>query len=196
MMGCCVGGMMQKLERASVVNGCEKGKGGIRRTMKRLSLAFILCLVWAGGAWAHGDISSLPNSVQILQYKLLLHMSPEDPDLRNKLAMAFYRKGQLEEAEKELIYALKIDTANFDALDGLGIVLTKMGKHQEALESLMKAVAINQQDVMVHVHLSVLYQKMNLPEKAQSDLEKARALASDPVELEKIEEELKLVGGQ
>ena len=187
---------MQKVAGASAVNGCEKGKGGIRRTMKRLSLGFILCLVWAGGAWAHGDISSLPNSVQILQYKLLLHMSPEDPDLRNKLAMAFYRKSQLEEAEKELRHVIERDAANFDALDGLGIVLTKMGKHQEALESLMKAVEVNRQDVMVHVHLSVLYQKMNLPERAQSELEKARALASDPVELEKIEKELKLVGGR
>ena len=163
--------------------------------MKKLSLTFILCLVWAGWAWAHGDISQLPDSVQIMQYRLLLHMNPDDPAPRNGLAMALYRKNQLEEAEKELRYILKRDSLNFDALDGLGIVLIKMERHQEALQYLKKAVTINEQDMMVHVHLSVVYEKLKLPESALSELNKARSLASGPIQLEDIEKELKLVSG-
>jgi tetratricopeptide (TPR) repeat protein len=163
--------------------------------MKTLCLAFILCLVWIGSAWAHGDISSLPNAAQIMQYRLLLYMNPDDLAPRNNLAMALYRTNQLEEAEKELKYILKRDPLNFDALDGLGIVLIRMDRLQEALDYLNKALGINEKDVMVHVHLSVVYQKMNLLERAQSELKKARSLASDPVELESIDKEVKLVSG-
>ena len=163
--------------------------------MKKFCLTFILCLVWAGLAWSHGDISQLPNSVQIMQYRLLLHMNPDDPAPRNGLAMALYRTNQLEEAEKELRYILKRDPLNFDALDGLGIVLIKMERLQEALQYLKKAVTINEQDVMVHVHLSVVYEKLKLPENARSELEKARSLASNPIQLEGIDKELQLVGG-
>ena len=163
--------------------------------MKKLCLTFVLCLVWAGWAWAHGDISKFPNSVQIMQYRLLLHMNPDDPAPRNGLAMALYRTNQLEEAEKELRYILKRDSLNFDALDGLGIVLVKMERLQEALQYLKKAVTINEQDVMVHVHLSVVYEKLKLSESALSELEKARSLASDSIQLEDIEKELQLVSG-
>ena len=155
--------------------------------MKKMTLTFVLCLVWAGTTWAHGDVSKLPNSVQITQYRLALYMSPDDLDTRNKLAMALYRTDQLEEAEKELKYVLEKDCKNFDALDGIGIVLIKIGKHEEALNYLKKAVEVNEQDVMVHVHLAVVYEKMNLPEQARGELEKARALTSDPAELENIE---------
>ena len=161
--------------------------------MTRLSLTLILVLIWAGGAWAHMETDDLPDSVAIMQYRLLLYMNPDDTGPRNSLAMALYRTNELDEAEKELRHILERDPLNFDALDGLGIVLIRMEKHQEAMQYLDKAVKINEQDVMVHVHLSVLYEKMMLPEKAGMELNKARSLASDPVQLEKIDEELKLV---
>ncbi|MBE9550497.1 MAG: tetratricopeptide repeat protein [Deltaproteobacteria bacterium] len=161
--------------------------------MTRLSLTLILVLIWAGGAWAHMETDDLPDSVAIMQYRLLLYMNPDDTGPRNSLAMALYRTNELDEAEKELRHILERDPSNFDALDGLGIVLIRMEKHQEAMQYLDKAVKINEQDVMVHVHLSVLYEKMMLPEKAGMELNKARSLASDPVQLEKIDEELKLV---
>lgn len=163
---------------------------------KKLTLAFVLCLAWVGLARAHGDISKLPDSVQIMQYELLLYMSPDDLVSRNKLAMALYRANKLEKAEKELKYVLEKDSVNFDALDGLGIVLTKVARCQEALQYLKKAVSVNDQDVMAHVHLSVVYEKLKLPEKAKSELDKARSLTSDPVQLEDIEKELKLVSGR
>ena len=177
-------------QKLDFLRGRQKGE-----KMKKLCLTFILCLVWTGSAWAHGDISKLPNAAQIMQYRLLLYMNPDEPAPRNNLAMALYRTNQLEEAEKELKYILERDPLNFDALDGLGIVLIRIERYEEGLECLKKAIKINEKDVMVHVHLSVIYQKMNLPERAESELNKARSLASNPEELENIEKELKLVGG-
>jgi len=164
--------------------------------MKKLFLTLILCLVWTGHTRGHGDISELPNAAQIMQYRLLLYMTPDDPAPRNGLAMALYRTNKLEEAEGELRYILERDPLNFDALDGLGIVLIRMERYKDASEYLNKAMAIDEQDVMVHVHLSILYEKMRLPEKAKSELEKARSLASAPAELEKIDKEFELVGGE
>jgi len=163
--------------------------------MKKSFLAIVLCLVWTGSAWSHGDISKLPSSVQIMQYRLGLYMNPDDLAIRNKLAMALYRTNQLREAEQELKHILETDPVNFDALDGLGIVLIKIGRDDEALEQLKKAVKINEQDVMVHVHLSVVYEKMKLVNHAQSELEKARSLTTAPAELEDIEKERTLVKG-
>ena len=163
--------------------------------MKKSFLAIVLCLVLTGSAWSHGDISKLPSSVQIMQYRLGLYINPDDLAVRNKLAMALYRTNQFGEAEEELQHILETDPVNFDALDGLGIVLIKVGRDAEALEQLKKAVKINEQDVMVHVHLSVVYKKVKLLEKAQSELDKARSLASDPAELEDIERERELVAG-
>lgn len=164
--------------------------------MKKYVLAFVLWMGWVGLAQAHGDISSLPDSAQIMQYKLLLYMSPDDPVPRNDLAMALFRTDQLEDAEKELRYILERDPLNFDALDGLGIVLNKAGRYQEALEYLKKALSINEKDVMVHVHLSVVYERLGLPEEAGNALKEARSLTSDPAELESIEKELKLIVGR
>ncbi|MBE9505115.1 MAG: tetratricopeptide repeat protein [Proteobacteria bacterium] len=130
-----------------------------------------------------------------MQYRLLIYIDPDDLTSRNSLAMALYRTNEPEEAEKELRYIIERDSLNFDAQDGLGIVLIKAGRYQEALQCLEKAVEINEEDVMVHVHLSVLYQKTGLPERAKSELDKARSLTLQSVELENIEKELKIVNG-
>jgi Flp pilus assembly protein TadD len=164
--------------------------------IERLFLAVSLCFFWTGAGFCHGDISKLPTSVQIMQYRLSIYINPEDLEARNGLAMALYRTNELVEAEKELREVLERDPMDFDALDGLGIVLMKRGDYAQALESLKKAVKVNEQDVMVHVHLSALYEKMKLPEEAKAALHKARFLAPDEMELENIEKELELVGGR
>ena len=163
--------------------------------IKRAFLTLIVCFLWIGCSWGHGDISKLPNSVQIMQYRLNVYINPDDLKARNGLAMALYRTNQLADAEKELREVLERDPLDFDALDGLGIVLIKMGKYTEALERLNSAARINEQDVMVHVHLCAVYEKMKLPEKAKTELDRARSLAANQGEVENIERELKLVGG-
>ncbi len=159
---------------------------------------FIICstfMLLAATAYGHGNISKLPDSVQILQYKMKLYMNAEDIDSRNNLAMAYYRTNQLEEAKKQLDYIIKKDAINFDALDGMGIVLLKMGRDHEAIKWLNKAVVINQQDVMVHVHLAVYYKKMRMADKADKEMAKAESLVADPEKLKDLDKEIEIMSG-
>jgi Flp pilus assembly protein TadD len=122
-------------------------------------------------------------------------MDPDDLPTRNKLAMAYVRTNELEEARKQLAFVLKKDASNFDALDGYGIMLVRAGKHKDALKYFRKAAGINGKDVMVYVHMSVAYDKLKDQDKAQAALKKAKALASKD-ELEKIEAERRFLYGR
>ena len=161
--------------------------------MKKILLYVVVCVFSATMAHAHGNISKLPDSVQILQYKMQLYMKSDDVDVQNKLAMAYFRNNQLEEAKKQLESVLEIDKANFDALDGMGIVLFKMGKNKKAQVYLKKAAAINQDDVMVHVHLALNYEKLDLIELSKKEMNIAKSLVSGPEELKAIEEEIEIL---
>lgn len=163
--------------------------------MKKLLISFVVLIFLTGTAHAHGNISKLPNTVQILQYKMKLHMNADDMDSRNNLAMAYFRTNKFEEAKTQLEYVLEKDWSNFDALDGMGIVLVKMGQNQEALLYLNKAVAINPQDVMVHVHLAVTYKNLNMVELADEEMAKARSQVGGPEELKDIDREIEILSG-
>jgi Flp pilus assembly protein TadD len=163
--------------------------------MKKLFLTLVVCLVYAGAAWAHSDIDSLPPAVAVLSYKQILYLNPDDLSARNGLAMALVRTNKLQEAQKELHYILKKDPNNFDALDGYGVLLIKAGKHKDALQYLSKAASINKEDTMLYVHLSVVYDKMRDRDKAEAALKKAQSLAS-PDELKKIEAERRFLYGK
>ena len=163
--------------------------------MRKLFYIFSAFMLLAGTAHAHGNISNLPDTVQILQYKMILHMNADDMDARNNLAMAYFRTNQLEEARKQLECVLEKDGSNFNALDGMGIVLIKMGQDQEALLYLNKAAAINPQDVMVHVHLAVNYKNLNMVELVDEEMAKARLQAVGSDELEDIDREIEMLSG-
>ncbi len=166
--------------------------------MKALLPIMFLWGMWIafeGSVFAHGDITKLPDPVQIMQYKLLIYMDPDDLASRNRLAMAFYRTGKLDEAQRQLQYVLDKDKDNFDALDGLGIVLMRLGQLEEARELLEKARSLRKDDVMVHVHLYVLYKRLGLGARAEKELEKAMALCKDDKKaLSNINTELRIVG--
>ncbi len=163
--------------------------------MKQLFFAFAVSLLMVGTVHAHGNISNLPDSVQVLQYRMLLYMDPGNNATRNKLAMALYRTGKLDEAKTELGTILKNDPADFDALDGMGIVLLKSGNYQQALQYLEKAQSLRDKDVMVHVHLSAVYDKLGRKDKAAAELARARELATTPAMKQKIDKELQLIAG-
>ena len=161
--------------------------------MRKLFLALMLIVLMSGSAAAHGNISKLPDSVQILQYKMKLYMNADDAGTKNNLAMAYFRTNQLDEAKNELSSILKKDANNFNALDGMGIVLIKEGNAAEALDYLNRARKINDRDVMVHVHLSVAHSQLKQADLARSEMDKAKSLASGPDELARIDKEVKMI---
>lgn len=163
---------------------------------KKLLLAGLLCLIWLGSAWAHSDIEGLPDSVAIMAYKQILYLNPGDLATRNELAMAHCRRGNLADAKKELQVVLKKEVGNFDALDGMGVVLLKTGQYKEALSYLEKAVKMNDKDPMVHVHLSAAFHKLKMANKAKAEWKKAQSLVSSRAERNKLKQELKWVASR
>ena len=161
--------------------------------MQKIILALFMLIFSVSSAAAHGGISKLPDSVQIMQYKMLLYMDADDTATRNNLAMAYFRNGDLTKASEELTTVLEKDTKNFDALDGMGIVLLRQKKSAEALKYLEQALAINEKDSLLHVHLSLAYQQLKKTELADKAMETAKKQASTPEAIAEIQEEVKLI---
>ncbi|MGR0481137.1 MAG: tetratricopeptide repeat protein [Candidatus Electronema sp. V4] len=161
--------------------------------MLRVFFAFLMLAASAGSAAAHGDISKLPDSVQIMQYQMLLYMDPADAETKNSLAMAYFRTGKLAEAAAELEGVLQKDPNNFDALDGTGIVLLRQKKAEEALKYLERALAVNDKDAMLHVHLSLAHEQLQKPEQAAAALKKANELSPGPDGAAAVQKEIKLI---
>ena len=161
--------------------------------MRKLFFTLLILLVSASSAVAHGGISKLPDSVQIMQYKMLLYMDSDDIATRNNLAMAYFRNNELTQAAQQLEEIMKADSKNFDALDGMGIVLLRQKKGAEAIKYLEQALALNEKDMMVHVHLSLAHQQLKQPDLAKKALETAGELAATPEAAAEIQEEIELI---
>ena len=160
---------------------------------KLFFIILFMLLLSAGSAAAHGGISNLPDSVQIMQYKMLLYMDADDAETRNNLAMAYFRTNELTEAVQQLEAVLEKDANNFDALDGMGIILIRQQKGTEALKYLERALAVNDKDMMVHVHLALAHKQLNQPELARKAMEAAEKLAASPEAAAEIQQEIQLI---
>ncbi len=146
-------------------------------------------------ALGHGDISKLPSSVQVLQYKMALYMNADDLDTRNKLALAYFATGQIDQAEKELEIVLSKDPNNFDALDEMGLVAFKKGNMQGALKYFDRAGEINPDDMMLHVHRYAVYRALHQDKKADQALSRAKELAQGEEDRKRISKEISLLTG-
>ncbi len=162
----------------------------------RIFALILLLLVTPSVALGHGDISKLPPSVQILQYKMQLYMNPDDMGTRNKIALAYIATGKLDEAETNIQQVLDKDKNNFDALDEMGLVKFRQGKYKEALEYFDRAATINPDDMMVHVHKFQALSRLNQQNKAKTELACAKALAKSPEDAKRIEKEIAFLSGK
>lgn len=161
--------------------------------MQKLFLALSMVIIMAGSAVAHGNISKLPFSVQILQYKMKLYMNADDLATINNLAMAYFYSGEMANAKKQLEIILAADEHNFNALDGMGMVALKQGDNDKALEFLERAQKINAKDMYLLVHLSVAHNNSGQTELAEKEMKIAKSLASDELDKTWIENEVKIL---
>jgi TPR repeat protein len=96
-------------------------------------------------------------------------LSPNNADVRLKLAQGLYRIGDLDSALDECRVAIKLDSHNAKAYLQLGVTL--MAKHDEQAASiaLMDAIMSDPQLTLAHYNLgSVQYSLGNLPAAIQS----------------------------
>ncbi len=170
----------------------------MKRSFRLSVKLLILCLftfILPEVAWAHGNISNLPAPVQIMQYRLLIYMNPNDFVSRNKMAMVLLRTNKVDAAKAQLDYILEKDPKNFDALDGLGILLMKQGHMDEARARLLQAEGLRPNDPMVHLHLYVLYKELGQKALAEAEMKRVKGLCKDQKMAAKIKAELKFIEG-
>lgn len=75
------------------------------------------------------------------QYRWLIKESPRDETLRYRLARCLQLQNRFSEAERELLNALKLNPAYFDALMLIARIYETTGHHQAAIDLLERAIA-------------------------------------------------------
>jgi curved DNA-binding protein CbpA len=75
------------------------------------------------------------------QYRWLIKESPRDETLRYRLARCLQLQNRLSEAERELLHALKLNPAYFDALMLIARIYETTGHSQPAIDLLERAIA-------------------------------------------------------
>jgi Flp pilus assembly protein TadD len=111
--------------------------------------AFLLLALLPCPAYAHYEGELLPDSVAVMEYRMVISMNPSDTLTRNKLGMVYIRQGKLEKARLEFMEILKLAPNDFDALDSLGIVSEKEGKLAEAASWFARAMEVMKDDAGV-----------------------------------------------
>ncbi len=128
--------------------------------MARLIFISALCLMlFPTAAYAHYSGELLPDSVAVMEYSMIISMTPNDTLTRNKLGMVYIRQNNLDKAREQFMEILKIDPGNFDALDSLGIVCDREAKYVEAVGWYGKAIKIRPTDTGVRQRCAAAAEK-------------------------------------
>ena len=118
--------------------------------MAKLIFISALCVIlFPAVAFAHYSGELLPDSVAVMEYSMIISMTPNDTLTRNKLGMVYVRQNKLDKAREQFMEILKLDPKNFDALDSLGIVCDKEAKYADAVGWYGKAIKIRPSDAGV-----------------------------------------------
>lgn len=97
-------------------------------------------------AHAHYEGELLPDSVAVMEYKMIINMKPDDTLTRNKLGMVYVRQGKPDKAREQFLEILKAAPDDFDALDSLGIVSMQQGDYGKAAEWFKRALDVRKDD--------------------------------------------------
>ncbi len=157
----------------SVASGSE------RRQIARTALASALQM--------SGDTAAAESTL-----REVLKETPGNPMALNNLGYFLVERGEkLEEAVEMIRKAVKVDPKNPSYLDSLGWGYFKLGDLNEAEKYLTAAARAAGDSATIYEHLGDLYLAKNEPIKAKSALERAARLATESVEVERINSKLK-----
>ncbi len=110
--------------------------------------------------------------------KKVLKLQPESPDVHIKLAGIYIRNGQKDEAEVQYRKTISIDTGNFTACLGLGVLLESKGLFDESIDLYKKAIELDSSSVEACNNLAWVYAS-----KKQGKLKEAIKLAEKAKEI-------------
>ena len=114
----------------------------------------------------------------------LLQKTPDDSELRLRLARTLEKAKKLPEAIGEYEAALgRLDPREKAAVyKTIGFLYTETGDQDKAIASYLKAVELDKKDVNLYYNLATLYEKRGDKEKADEFLARAVALQPEDVE--------------
>ncbi len=94
--------------------------------IKYYLLVLMLLMMMPGTVWAHHVTEKTPDAIAAMEYRIKLEISPADVETRNKLAAILYKQGKLEEASDEYMKVVGKDPDNFDANEGIGMIMKEL----------------------------------------------------------------------
>ena len=133
--------------------------------IRLLVISLLLLLAAPAATPAHYEGELLPDSVAVMEYSMVISMTPRDTVTRNKLGMVYLRQNRLALARQQFMEILGVDPGNFDALDSLGLVSDKEGKFKEAAEWYKKAMKLKPHDAGVKQRYEAAASRTQGPKK-------------------------------
>lgn len=123
------------------------------------------------------------NKVIVTLKKILLN-SPEDLDLRLRLAELLEKKGRLKEAVEEYIITLPKLTRNekIVCMKNIGYLLFQTGEKNKALNWYLKAAKYDTKDPNLYYNIGSIYDELKNPKLAEKYLRLALELKKDDIE--------------
>lgn len=98
-------------------------------------------------------------SLAITEYELSLKLNPYYKEAFHQLGLAYFKKNDLKEAEKNFKKAIELDENYFDAHNNLGLVYEEQGKLEEALKEYNRAKKIEPGNYRVYYNLGGFFYK-------------------------------------
>ncbi len=123
------------------------------------------------------------NKVIATLKKMLIH-SPEDLDLRLRLAELLEKKGRIKEAVEEYTIILPQLTTNekIACMKNIGYLLFQAGQKNKALHWYLKAAKYDKKDPNLYYNIGSIYDELKKPKLAEKYLRFALELKKDDVE--------------
>ena len=132
-----------------------------------------------GGAGAHtglGDVYAMLSDLDksAAQYRRVLQLDPDNPEVHHKLARVLDFQGNLPEAIQLLEKAVRLDETSVPALQSLALLYGKESRTEDAERALSKARALDGDNVDTLLLLGELYTRQGRYDEAEPALVAAR----------------------
>ncbi|HCL56759.1 MAG TPA: hypothetical protein DHW82_07095, partial [Spirochaetia bacterium] len=101
---------------------------------------------------------------------------PADPEVLNKIGVAYARYGKYSEAESWFLKSAALKENYLPALNNLGNLYQLQKKYENALAFYEKAKKADEKNALVYANLAVIYKILNRHEEMKNSIEKALAL--------------------
>ena len=159
---------------------------------KRISLVLLAVGVLAGCQSTPSQQSQLQDDVASMEkvknydglishYKSQLEQGSQDPEVKEKLAWAYFHKGDIESANFYVQHLQKEGIESSDLYQLEGQVFDAKNDTDSAVEAYLSSIKTGNESGQIHVLLGVSYAKLGKYEDAYQELNNARLRGYDDV---------------